>query len=637
MNQIKNIYEEGEGIFPINEDSQKTDKECDNLYNIENWAETIYHLKTGKSKERFIELLKNYEYSPFLEGLNYEYGINGYKKDLQKAFKIFKDAANNTTDSMSMFRLYHLYKKDYAKFNFTKRNRILEKYYLFKCFAFLRFPLIERDQRLFNRFDITYEIMIHFENEDEDFSKFHELIKFLNLNYKLYDINPKDLIIIESMIDYKLNIEPEERKRAITTLTQAANEDNLEAFYKFTCLQKEKNEVETEKRFKILVDKKYYRSYVDYALYLNSKKRYKEALDILKIARKNGIIPAEYIYYDIFLEYIDFSELMREAIYSSFSKECELYNLFEILIDDIITENVYSIFEFIVLRKICVKHFGLEPQINSYFIGFTKELIDFLKKITGEKNELKKKAILKKYFCRNDNYEEFHLAYGTLLFYGIKNLIKIDNRQSLNNFIISYKASESNSYKRFCYYYIYRLRKRLNEESKIKMLTGGITNFITDNEIQNTEKFIFKKYYDSINESISDLSSSYFYYLSRLLHKKIGNNGDKILEYICINKSSEYKNQFPGSGSIISIYRKYKSILLKKKYEAKANEEFKKIIKGNDSEGYGEDGSICPICFEYKRNTISLPCKHLFCEYCITKLEKCPICRRSILMKHFIV
>ena len=52
-----------------------------------------------------------------------------------------------------------------------------------------------------------------------------------------------------------------------------------------------------------------------------------------------------------------------------------------------------------------------------------------------------------------------------------------------------------------------------------------------------------------------------------------------------------------------------------------------------DSEGYGDDGTICPICMDKKKSTICLPCKHFFCEICIEKLlEKasCPICRGEI-------
>ena len=54
----------------------------------------------------------------------------------------------------------------------------------------------------------------------------------------------------------------------------------------------------------------------------------------------------------------------------------------------------------------------------------------------------------------------------------------------------------------------------------------------------------------------------------------------------------------------------------------------------SDSEGYGDDGSICPICMENKRNIMLLPCKHLFCKTCrdqILKKGNCPICRGLII------
>ena len=50
-------------------------------------------------------------------------------------------------------------------------------------------------------------------------------------------------------------------------------------------------------------------------------------------------------------------------------------------------------------------------------------------------------------------------------------------------------------------------------------------------------------------------------------------------------------------------------------------------------EGYGEDGSICPVCFTNKKSVICLPCKHFFCKYCLDKvLDKaiCPVCRAEI-------
>ena len=54
-----------------------------------------------------------------------------------------------------------------------------------------------------------------------------------------------------------------------------------------------------------------------------------------------------------------------------------------------------------------------------------------------------------------------------------------------------------------------------------------------------------------------------------------------------------------------------------------------------DSEGYGEDNSLCPICYVQARNVVCLPCKHLFCNNCIEKImtkRKCPICRGAIIL-----
>ena len=414
---MQKIYEEGEKIYPISGKSQRFDARLAGYYTIENWAEMVYHLKEGKSKERFIELMKESEYFSFFEGLNYEYGLNKYPKNLDKAFQIYKHAANNSTDSMCMFRMYHIYKKDFNQFNIPKRNRILEKFYLFKCYSFLRYPILDNEQYLLNRFDIPEEIEIHFKEEDEDFEIFHKFIKFLKTNYKLYDINPDDLIIIESVIDYKFQ---QDSENGIKNLKNLANKNNLEALYKLTCFTKDDNDEETEKRFNFLFNKEYYRSYIDYALYLNKKNNYKKALEILKIAINKGMVSAGFLYYDIFLENVDFSLFINEAINSPFSKDNELFNLFQILIDDILTENVYSFYEFIFLRKILVKHYGFEVKFNSNFLDYLKEIVNFLMKIAGETIYIReKKKIIKNYFCNDIFFQELNLACGTLYFYGI--------------------------------------------------------------------------------------------------------------------------------------------------------------------------------------------------------------------------
>ena len=58
-------------------------------------------------------------------------------KTVNKAFKIYKTAADKTHDTLSMYRLYRIYKKDFEKFNLKKRNLVLEKFYLMKCYSYL--------------------------------------------------------------------------------------------------------------------------------------------------------------------------------------------------------------------------------------------------------------------------------------------------------------------------------------------------------------------------------------------------------------------------------------------------------------------------------------------------------------------
>ena len=147
--------------------------------------------------------------------------------------------------------------------------------------------------------------------------------------------------------------------------------------------------------------------------------------------------------------------------------------------------------------------------------------------------------------------------------------------------------------------------------------------------MKNTEKILFKKFYSSINDNNNNLSSSYFYYLSRLYHKKIGNNGDKFLEYAFLEKACESRNDDPTLESIIGIYRRYKAKLIKEK-----NIEEIKKIKNSDSLGYEDDNDLCPICFTNKRNFIAIPCKHLYCEYCVNQIRRCALCRSNIVFKY---
>ena len=641
------IIKEGEEIYPISEES---DKKCFEINKIKDWSEMFYHIKKEKSKQRFNELMSKSEYSKFFEGLSYEYGINNKPQDIQKAFTIYKEAADNSVDAISMYKMYHIYKNEYKKFNLEKRNRIYEKYYLYKSFAHLNYQELQRNAYLCNRFDIVLEIVIQFDQEDQTFEKLKKFLLYLKKYYKELNIRERDVLVIECVFNFKFGNEVQNMKNAIQQLRNLIPTENvsitsdpleLEIYYKIACYLLEVNEVNlAENYFNYLINSKYYRAFPDFALFLYEKKgEPRKALVILRIAFENGYNNANIIYYNIFLNSFDFNKLDKDdPTVQSFIK-----TLFNLLINNFVIEDVFSFFEYFFFRKILIKKYNCKNILDE-FSDYTKEFTEFIIKMTNydlENEELNdymqndnNKEMILELFQRNIFYSEFYLVSGVLYYYGVENILERDYVKSLEKFKISYKGSHSNSYKRFCYSYIYKIRKKLNEKGIINPKNNNL--LVSNNKLNKTEKKLYQMYKISIEEdNFFNLSSSFFYYFSRLFSKKIGNNGDSLLEYICLQRAVECNNENPILGSIICYYRRKKAIDLLN------GDKYNKIMEGiqgiKDSEGYGDDSSLCPICFDQKRNILCLPCKHLFCNNCIEKImtkRKCPICRGSIIITY---
>ena len=126
---------EGENIYPIKEEA---DKKCLEENKIDNWAECFYNIKEGIFRKRYIELMSKTENNKFFEALNYEYGMNDYPLDLNKAFKIYKTAADTSNDTLSMFRLYRIYKNEYKKFGLF-RNTLFSSFSPLITFSLITF------------------------------------------------------------------------------------------------------------------------------------------------------------------------------------------------------------------------------------------------------------------------------------------------------------------------------------------------------------------------------------------------------------------------------------------------------------------------------------------------------------------
>ena len=616
------IEKEASNIYPECQGSKKCDEEIEKLFSISNWSDMFYYGKSNLMKKRFLDFISKSENKKFFEALNYEYGINNYPLDINKAFSIYKYSANNTNDTLSMYKMYHIYKNEFKKFGLKNRNKILEKFYLFKCATFLTTQEYQGYALLFNRFNILHEVSINFKYEDLFFTKLGRLLEHLKKYYKYYEINLDDTYLINAFVT---GIVKNEKNAAKLLLEPLIKKGNLQAFYQLTLILTDK--VYIEAMFKLLEKFKFYRAYCDYALFLfKEMNNSQSALQILKEAIENGIIRANYLYYDMFLNSVDFSKIKDNE---NFKKE--LLDLFNILINSICLDDAFCFFEFFYLRKICIKHFNLkdfvDKNFSEYFQSFINILIQNSSPSPAEGDIKQKKELCKKLYIRDDYFSEFNLSCGVLYYFGIENLINPDLKKSLFKFKISYDNSDSNSYKRFCYSLIVKIKHKLYLQKD---------KDITKEDVENSKKTLFELYSNSIEiKNIPYLSSSFFYYLYRLYKNKWGNQGDLIMEYICIKRASESKIKQPGNGTIISYYRRYKS-QNKIKNEQAIIDKLKKETTNYSSEGYGEDGSICPICFTNKMDTIFYPCRHEFCKVCVDKIietNKCPICRSLILIQ----
>ena len=610
-------------IYPDGQESEKCDEEVNKLYKLEDWSQIFYYGKSEIIKQRFIKLVSKSEYSQFFEGLNYEYGINNKEKDIQKAFEIYKDAANNSTDILSMYKMYHIYKDEYEKFGFSKRNKILEKFYLFKSFSYLPKHSVDGYSQLMNRFNVAFEVKVNLFYEDKKMEKFTKLIEHLKKYSDYYKINTDDLLLIEPAMILEFN--NYNRKKAVDLLQKLLLKDNLEAIYKLGVYIFSNDDHQSENLFELLRAKNYYKSFCDYAIFLYQKKKdSKKALEVLKTAIDNGILRANYLYYDIFLDSFDFSEKEKDEKFKE-----DLLFIFNLLINDIATDGIYSYFEYFYLRKLCIKHWNLKDFINSNFLPFTHDFAKILIENTSSSNskdELDQKSkLIKSIYQREDYFSEFHLSCGIIYYYGVDNLLDVDLKKSLIKFQISFDNSDSKSYKRFCYSYISKIKQKLFEKDN---------NYISSTDNENSKKKLFDLYNSSVQKSkLSYLSSSFFYYLARLYGRKWGNPGDDLYEYLYFKKSSKGNVMTPGTGTSISYYRRYKSF-----QRIEKNKE-KYISKLKEIKGYGED-AVCCICYKNENDTIFLPCRHLFCKLCSEMIEKnkpeCPLCRAFILTSFYL-
>ena len=373
---------------------ENIDRKCYEINKIENWADSFYNLKTGIILEKFKELISKSEYKTFFEGLNYEYGINNYPLDVNKAFEIYKNAANNSTDTLSMYRLYHIYKKDFKKFNIKSRNHILEKFYIMKCWAYLTHK--ERKSELFNKFNILLEIeaLILDEENDSVYPWYTGFFYFLKTNYDFLDLNKDDILMTEVLIHYSFSQIPvtDEKLEALDeTLKKLSDKYNPNAMYNYALIFYDDDNAEyCDQCYEKLYENNYYRYFVDYA----SKLPYEiKTLNILKKSISHGYYSHIKTFFQIFME-INSNQLtfINYTSFTSTFKSGLMYAL-KGLIDLIIFDNYEELISFNYMRNILIKHHKFGDQLKTEIDPILKEIINYFMKFFEGSNEDNKNTV----------------------------------------------------------------------------------------------------------------------------------------------------------------------------------------------------------------------------------------------------
>ena len=118
----------------------------------------------------------------FLEGICKEYGLMGRSQNVKEAYNIYKEGADFKYDYLCMYRLHRIFLDDYEKFK-LKRNFELDRLYLYKCFAYLPYLLMNEEYYFLNKLSITDELLNYFNIlDDSKFDNINQFLKFLK-NY----------------------------------------------------------------------------------------------------------------------------------------------------------------------------------------------------------------------------------------------------------------------------------------------------------------------------------------------------------------------------------------------------------------------------------------------------------------------
>ena len=457
----------------------------------------------------------------FLEGICNEYGLIGKSINKDEAFKIYKEGADSKNEYLCMYRLHKIFSEDYKDFNLEKKND-LDKLYLFKCFAYLPYSILNGNYFIFNKINITYDIAVYLDNEDPSFEKFDNFMQMLDANKSLYNLSINDIKLMKLV--FKTYFDSSKYINNIGNLFKFLDlEKDDDAYYEAQLkycnfyLEYFKNNCDKSKIKEIyenLIKSKYYKASFDFGKFMISEEKYDEAKNIIKngLDNQNQFCLAEYSY--ILLKDIELNQILSDY---KIIKDILNHMFLSVCLEKL---NYSSVFYAIYYLT---KHSSNKKEIENDFINLIIEIYN-----NFEKNI---KSIDDSKYIYDERYIlEIPFIFGQMCYYGISDHIKSDKKKALIFFKKSYKLSKEKKYiyyQRINYIYIYKSRKHLFKNQNIK-----------EEKLNKTKNKLHKIF---INSEINHLTSFELYNYYNLYKNENNENMSKKQIIVLLKKGNNFK------------------------------------------------------------------------------------------------
>ena len=482
---------------------------------------------------------------PFVEGISYEYGLFGKSIDPNKALKIYKDAADYKYDYLCMYRMHRIYLVDYNYFK-IKKSGDLHRLYLYKCFAYLPYLIINKSYYLLNKIDVSSEIfMLHQKFENSKYEIFDKFMDFLKINQKQFKVTASDIKLMKNVL--KIYFSDDFYRQNINKLNVLLDFDmtdytNFEAKLKYCNFYLDYSGNNCDKKkieniFDNLIKSGYYKVACDYGRFLIRENRYDEA----KIIFKKGSDDSQQFcfneYFYLLLSTTDLNQLLKDYnLISYFLKN----HCIVICVDKLGEGSFYYMIYYLI------KHTLFKQQIKNDFGKYAKEIFKNAEKYFRIENS----DIMNNIFSEIIVIDYTSL-FGTLNYFGIKDIINSDKEKSLFYFKKSYKLSKKKGHHPFIrinYLYIYKCRKYLYKNNKISL-----------RKLNKTKEKLFRIYEES---NLDDLSNEELYNYYKLYNIFVNeNNQNKIISILKNGKNNPKMYSFGRY-----IYREKCKLALEREY-----------------------------------------------------------------------